>query len=532
MLKDLGVLASNCRIELNRAKIFGDIKLTDSFKRTFSNCLGGDTIQFFEYTAILTRSSGDKKIYLPNHWFILAAYLTEYVVELEKYKKLLEVIINKSINRSYLWDTVVKGLKDGKVSGDELRKMINEYLSENEDDARYLWKFLTDYNWWNGSKTIERQDYFVSPVLSLLGVVAVTQTYIAEIAKLYVENSTLLSESMVLIDKLESLVLEGTIEGDQEQPKSAPPEQRAIGGSNLIVYGAPGTGKSFLLENDNSINNNNILRVTFHPEYTYYDFVGTYKPVPVYRGADGIISEGANGEPLIDYRFTPGPFAKILRNALEKKQEMHLLIIEEINRANAASVFGDLFQLLDRKASGESEYRINTDEHLLRYLGVPEVYIPSNLSISATMNSADQGVFVLDSAFKRRWKFRYMPIKFDSSVPHRNEIVQYSGREFTWEYFVRSINDKLGRLGINEDKHIGPYFLKIGEPSNPDSIASKLLIYLWDDVVRYHRREFFGNVNTFAELVENYYNGENIIPSIEIIPRVIRNSKETEKVEE
>lgn len=290
------------------------------------------------------------------------------------------------------------------------------------------------------------------------------------------------------------------------------------GAYNLILYGAPGTGKSFELEKKSS---GCITRVVFHSEYTYYDFVGSYKPVPIYTEETSTFIEAdrtpiESGQPYIDYQFVPGPFAIALKDALIKRDEMHTLIIEELNRANAAAVFGDIFQLLDRKKDGESEYRIIPTRELYNYLkrNVPtlgtDIYIPSNLNIFATMNSADQGVFVMDSAFKRRWNFEYMPIKL-SGIEHENELVYYFGGKIPWKIFVESINNRLADIKINEDKHIGPYFMKQGEPSDRHKIGSKLLVYLWDDVVRHCRSQFFlAELKTFAQLVMAYNNDEKI----------------------
>lgn len=301
-------------------------------------------------------------------------------------------------------------------------------------------------------------------------------------------------------------------------------------GCNMIFYGAPGTGKSY--EVDKRYNNDShTTRITFHPEYTYHDFVGSYKPDPLYKvenplpkfiSSDNV--EFIKGEPYINYKFVPGPFTLILEKALisnnDENHEMFTLIIEEINRANAAAVFGDLFQLLDRNNFGESEYGVSNLE-ILKYFktkriiseDVEEIKIPSNLNIVATMNSADQGVFVMDSAFKRRWNFEYIPINFDEAI-HKDELVFYNNRRVTWNNFASSINELLSLHGINEDKHLGPYFIKEGEPSNVNLIVSKLLIYLWDDVAKTSSRKnlifITDKFKTFSQIAEAYKNGENI----------------------
>lgn len=287
-------------------------------------------------------------------------------------------------------------------------------------------------------------------------------------------------------------------------------------GVNKIIYGAPGVGKSYLLETNNS-------RITFHPEYTYFDFVGGLKPI-----------KNNNGE--VSYDFVPGPFLRTLKKALNSPDEMHTLVIEEINRANTAAVFGDIFQLLDRDENGWSEYSIENKE-ILDYLNnsreenkITEIRIPGNLSLIATMNSADQGVFVMDSAFKRRWEFEYIGISF-TEAKHAQDLLKYSGYNITWEDFATTINGYLSStLHINEDKLIGPYFLKKDELLDNNKIASKLLIYLWDDVVRHQREELFGQeYNTFSSVLENFSSGEKSI-FVEDLEQLLYSKRKSEEI--
>ena len=202
---------------------------------------------------------------------------------------------------------------------------------------------------------------------------------------------------------------------------------------NRILFGAPGTGKSHRLEEDSRLFGNNLERVTFHPNYSYAQFVGTYKPIQGEKPSD------------ITYEYVPGPFMRVYVQALNHPKENFLLLIEEINRANVAAVFGDIFQLLDRK-NGVSEYPVATTEdikkHLIKTLrclrrkdidgnecpkNLDEfsdddmkkymyMCIPDNMYIWATMNSADQGVFPMDTAFKRRWEFEYLSVNDDEQV--------------------------------------------------------------------------------------------------------------------
>ncbi|KRF39829.1 AAA family ATPase [Paenibacillus sp. Soil787] len=518
LLRNLNHLANESRNRYLTEYINEDRKLSQQFKDAYSRIAnnGVTTIRFLDYSAELKNV---KTIFLPNQWFFIAAYMAEYVSELIKYKIALEEIFS-SKNTGTSKDKL-PAFKNQTLNSVFLNA-ISDYFQGETEQVDFMSKFITEYDWWNGSKTIDRHDFYLSPVLSLLGVVAVSQSYIADIASLYANNSVLKTEAIALIDQLPSNPVANL-------SVSAPGIAAVTGGKNLIVYGAPGTGKSHFLENNSTVLKENVTRITFHPEYTYYDFIGSYKPVTIYRKIDGTFSEEPMGEPLIDYKFIPGPFTLALENALEKTGEMHMLLIEEINRANAAAVFGDLFQLLDRNDAGESVYRIKSDSHILKYLKRREIFIPSNLHLFATMNSADQGVYVLDSAFKRRWNFMYMPIQFTASTKHFDELVSYEGSHVPWWRFVTAINKKLGQLNINEDKHIGPYFMKPGEPSKPENIASKLLIYLWDDVVRYHRKEFFAPVTTFAELVQKYYDDGDIIPSLELNDgRVVDDSDDEE----
>lgn len=263
---------------------------------------------------------------------------------------------------------------------------------------------------------------------------------------------------------------------------------------NLIVHGAPGTGKSHYLDAlmMRSFAKENVERVTFYPSYSYSQFVGGYKPVPNDCGG-------------VTYSYVPGPFMRVLVKALLDKDSDHLLLVEEINRANPAAVFGDVFQLLDRK-DGESEYPISVSEEASRYLetvglSADTLSIPANMYIWATMNSADQGVFPIDTAFRRRWHYRYLGI--NSGEDAADFLIELKcGHKVSWNAFRHSINDKLLNLGINEDKMIGSFFL--GSPAEIDAASSsgridllikeKLLSYLFDDVVRHRRSEFFSGL--------------------------------------
>lgn len=289
------------------------------------------------------------------------------------------------------------------------------------------------------------------------------------------------------------------------------------GGMNLLVYGAPGVGKSYYV--NNIIKSSYHNRVIFHAEYTYFDFVGAYKPVPVFKKSNDVFVTENNkdnvllaGTPYINYEFVPGPFIDTLVAAYCNPNKMHYLVIEELNRANAAAVFGDIFQLLDRDADGRSEYNIKPSRELRNYLysldleSVAEDFrIPSNMSIYATMNSADQGVNYMDSAFKRRWNYEYLPIDTNQEALIGKHI-KYAGEVYPYADFLSQLNNSLKNNGVDEDRLIGPWFIKIED--NKELISQndiqKLNLYLWDDIFRHNRTDFFENIHTLKELNDGF----------------------------
>ncbi|MFW5891623.1 MAG: AAA family ATPase, partial [bacterium] len=295
---------------------------------------------------------------------------------------------------------------------------------------------------------------------------------------------------------------------------------------NKIIYGAPGTGKSYELEEERKKyfpENNLYERVTFHPRYTYNNFLGTYKPITLYKKSDDLIYDSdmktereKQMEPIIDYNFVPGPFIKILTKALNNKNKNYLLIIEEINRSDPAAVFGDVFQLLDRDATGRSRYPVTFNRDVMNYLNRKVdnfnndfVSIPSNLYIWATMNSADQGVKSMDSAFRRRWSFNYIKLnKYQKVIKHKKIKLSFLDNKIYWNEFRSIINDHLKNY-VREDKLIGPFFLTDVELMDHDSIKNKLLFYLREDVLIHNPGEIF-SLKTFNQIIETYEKKENI----------------------
>lgn len=250
---------------------------------------------------------------------------------------------------------------------------------------------------------------------------------------------------------------------------------------NTIYYGVPGTGKSYEVDQKlASIPDENKFRTTFHPEYTYSDFVGQITP-----------DIDASQKPI--YKYQKGIFTQALDRALEVPEQPVALVLEEMSRANIAAVFGDIFQLLDRDINGRSEYEINNNlifNHLKNKDRIEnrKVYLPSNLYIIGTVNTSDQNVFPIDTAFKRRFAWEYIPLTTPDA--DNNPKFKIDGIEVTWAKFLEKLNqfivDKKEGLGLSEDKQIGPYFLKFNDLEDQEQVMSiiknKLLQYLWEDV--------------------------------------------------
>lgn len=272
-----------------------------------------------------------------------------------------------------------------------------------------------------------------------------------------------------------------------------------INGQTLqqIFYGAPGTGKSHevkkltgeLLENEEEVDLPNVFRTTFHPDTDYASFVGCYKPTmkPTTDAAKTLSGK----EEEIVYEFVPQVFTNAYVYAYTT-QEPTYLVIEEINRGNCAQIFGDLFQLLDRK-NGKSEYKIKADNDLAKYLreqlgadseGIQDgkLCLPANLHILATMNTSDQSLFPMDSAFKRRWDWEYVPINYGTGVQSGSFVITIGDKSYSWVDFIKQVNEKIFDLTQSEDKQMGNFFIK--HSINEDGFKSKVMFYLWYEVLR------------------------------------------------
>lgn len=307
---------------------------------------------------------------------------------------------------------------------------------------------------------------------------------------------------------------------DETKPKYSP-----ILSLQQIYYGAPGTGKSKAIKDLTF--GESVIRTTFHPDSDYASFVGTYKPI-----TEEVVLRDCYGKKVIDdetkevvkeeriaYKFIPQAFLEAYVEAWKKlgSSKKQYLIIEEINRGNCAQIFGDLFQLLDRNEYGFSDYPIVADKDMQKYLEkefagweitnkdeINQLYgeanmvnlimkgerlvLPSNLYIWATMNTSDQSLFPIDSAFKRRWDWKYVPIREgrdkETNAP-LNWYINTGDKQYKWWSFISKVNELIGSLTNSEDKKLGYFFCKAKDGEiDADLFVSKVIFYLWNDVFK------------------------------------------------
>ena len=307
---------------------------------------------------------------------------------------------------------------------------------------------------------------------------------------------------------------------EETKPKYSP-----ILSLQQIYYGAPGTGKSKAIKDLTF--GESVIRTTFHPDSDYASFVGTYKPI-----TEEVDLRDCYGKKVIDddtkevvkeeriaYKFIPQAFLEAYVEAWKKlgSGKKQYLIIEEINRGNCAQIFGDLFQLLDRNEYGFSDYPIVADKDMQKYLEkefagweitnkdeINQLYgeanmvnlimkgerlvLPSNLYIWATMNTSDQSLFPIDSAFKRRWDWKYVPIREgrdkETNAP-LNWYINTGDKQYKWWSFISKVNELIGSLTKSEDKKLGYFFCKAKDGEiDADLFVSKVIFYLWNDVFK------------------------------------------------
>ncbi len=548
-LRDLQEMAQNAVARFNEYQ-GKDFILPKAFKERVTS-INSCSIRYNKYSAIIDTAgyqNGNLNIYMPNQWFYIASYFTDYYNELLKYKKIALNITTKER---------LKNIGPDGLLENELKAIENLEFSQISKD--YLKRFITDYSWWGGAKTIDRGDFYVSPILSHAKLVNASQSYVADLCAFLADKQELVQ-----------IIINGVGEDDMS------PSQGNLS-LQTIFYGSPGTGKSFKVKKyleDKNIPQDFIFRTTFHPDSDYASFVGSYKPVQrngstifgpqglteeelintflnsnkasqkkarflyeslvnmgdvkklglshgdidkalksrgftecTYNGEfsamqtihDWLLEDERFNKNEIIYEFVPQAFTEAYVKA-KKCTEQVYLVIEEINRGNCAQIFGDLFQLLDRK-NGVSEYPIKGEADLIKYLneecGIEgdTLSLPANLNIIATMNTSDQSLFPMDSAFKRRWDWKYIPTMPPANEDKLLEFHQEGNKDkglnvgdfvYSWKKFLEAANARIYAATRSEDKQLGYWFVKTGD-DNKISISdfvSKVVFYLWNDVFK------------------------------------------------
>ena len=337
----------------------------------------------------------------------------------------------------------------------------------------------------------------------------------------YGYNATLTAMAKMVLDPKNELIRKG----NPAESSRAENHLLKTTGLQQIYYGAPGTGKSKTIKDLTF--GESVIRTTFHPDSDYASFVGTYKPI-----TEEVDLRDCYGKKVIDddtkevvkeeriaYKFIPQAFLEAYVKAWKKlgSSKKQYLIIEEINRGNCAQIFGDLFQLLDRNEYGFSDYPIVADKDMQKYLEkefagweitnkdeINQLYgeanmvnlimkgerliLPSNLYIWATMNTSDQSLFPIDSAFKRRWDWKYVPIREGRDKATNaplNWYINTGDKQYKWWSFISKVNELIGSLTNSEDKKLGYFFCKAKDGEiDADLFVSKVIFYLWNDVFK------------------------------------------------
>ena len=512
-LLDLGILKTSLS-ELIAHSNIDDCVLPNEFKAKF-NAFGDYKIEHYNlYT--LQVSSKKSLLVIPNQWVYIAACCCQYYVELIKYKDKLDALgFTSDMYEACHPSKDNSSIPEDQKTKDACKEKAEQFLESYDGaDKELLVNFLWNYESWGGGKNIKRSNDFTdSPVLNIANTINASSSLIGSIAKGLANQDCL------------NLLLEST----EWKSFSVPQKRFDLSDKKTlqqIFYGAPGTGKSHAI--NELTTGKDVIRTTFHPDSDYSTFVGAYKPttksVPVMTviGTEAVPVKGKDGKEMTEdkivYEFVSQAFMQAYVEAWKKYCTVQegeepvdeFLVIEEINRGNCAQIFGDLFQLLDRGDEGFSEYPIKADSDMKKQLkkefagleiknkvSINDLFkgkdivaqvlegevllLPNNLYIWATMNTSDQSLFPIDSAFKRRWDWYYVPI----SNAEKNWTIEVNGAKYDWWNFLQAINDRVYDATYSEDKKLGYFFCKADDGIISSSkFVSKVIFYLWNDVFK------------------------------------------------
>lgn len=540
MLKDLNQLIKDCRDHFDSLEYTGDIHIDEHLatllKQEFATIESKSECHIFPFSISLISEDG-LRAELPSSllWYAYAFWpLDEALVA---YQQTRNDLRNHLTEKGFKSDDVKpffkklpsKDLDYSSPIGLEIKSFLD---AMDLGDADNFHKLITDRSWWiqpykkseqTTGKTLDRGDVFQSALTLAARLIVANAAKLQSVVRTFTQSQTIRE----YFEQLDKDPIRYQDQSSSPTTKATP--HLAIAAKNEIIYGAPGTGKSHKIA-EKTAGQKKIVTV-FHPDTQHSDFVGALKPT---------MSGGA-----VTYQFRPGPFTTALIEALTHTDEHVYLIIEEINRAPAAAVFGELFQLLDRE-NGASKYDIDaTDPDMLSYINqqladqgiapITKLALPNNLSLLATMNSSDQAVMPLDTAFKRRWSFEYVKIDFSNpDVSQQTFKLSTSDGEktITWKNFANHVvNRKLQDIGVPEDRLLGPFFLNKEEldsdESAQQSLCGKLFVYLWDDVLRHKGRTnlFKEGISTFGALQALFNQGDSPVFNETVDQLIIEHSE-------
>lgn len=482
------LLSKNIKPDISKIESIQETKISGDLKLELTKLFYEEEKGFVNVSDCTTIIKTDKNyVFFPNQYYYLAVICKDYAEALCEYCDFFDKKIRNSNELNFI------------VLNQDFKNIKYTELFENEDDLKKFTRFLIDENYRPGKKFINgkedksfrgTKDIFGSCILKMLPLPDASSGYFGNIVYY-------LSKRKNLFQKLEKFYAElNVISSVVDLNCNLKPAQ-------TIYYGVPGCGKSNKIDEETgSVSDEQKMRVVFHPEYTNADFVGQILPTNV----DG----------NVEYKFRPGPLSKILRRAYLHPDKKYYLIVEEINRGNAAAIFGEYFQLLDRIAAkkevpangytyteGWSSYSIenefinwyirenlyadvnhklqNEDDGIAKKSGDESqkaieignlhfsantgIRLPPNLSILATMNTSDQNVFILDNAFQRRWDMVLVKNEFGDDSENQ-KLATIENSDITWETFQKTINEKISQFSKENnfssmiDKRLGCWFVK------------------------------------------------------------------------
>ena len=433
--------------------------------------------------------------------------LGEYSISLDEFKAFLATSKRyEEFIETYLL------IRENRIKENFIEIFKNNFISHVDFEETRFNRILENIYYFDTSRSqISIKDEYINIVRKK---VYMYETLLYDLRK---ENEIFSIEFLCSLSSFESLYNQYTFKEKNKNLTLLP--KNNIKGYNKIIYGAPGTGKSFKI--DQITENKKVFRTTFHPEYDYYNFVGGFKPIT------------ENKE--IEYKFIPQVFLKAYEYAWEHMDEEEIyLVIEEINRGNCASIFGDIFQLLDRDESGFSKYSIDINEEMKYYLlnkfkdfthsAIQEgkIKLPNNLIILATMNTSDQSLFPMDSAFKRRWIWEHIPINYNDEKSAF--IINIGGNKFEWLDFIKKVNKKILDVTGSSDKQLGNWFVKPlnGKIIDEELFVNKVLFYLWNDVFKDEEENIF-IVDDEYIVFEDLFNTETSTIDSDKVIKILKN---------